>query len=113
MKIAVSYDNGMVYGHFGDTPKFKIYTVEGKDIRSSVIIDADPEGHTHLCDQLHDLGVNKLITGGYGDRMLMIMKTYGIEVYGNVEGNADEALKALLDGTLKYSEEAHHCSCGH
>ena len=113
MKIAVCYDNGMVYGHFGDTPRFKIYTVEENEVKSSVIIDANPEGHTHLCDQLHDLGVKKLICGGFGDHMLNIMNSYGIEVYGNVEGNADEALKALLNGTLNYSKEAHHCSCGH
>ena len=28
MKIAVTYDNGMIYGHFGHTEEFKIYTIE-------------------------------------------------------------------------------------
>lgn len=113
MKIAVSYDNGNVYGHFGDTPEFKIYDVENNEVKSTQIVVADPAGHTTLCDQLHNLNVDELICGGHGDRMVMIMNSLNIKVFGNVEGNADEAVKALLNGTLKYSDEAHHCSCGH
>lgn len=113
MKIAVSYDNGKVYGHFGDTPMFKIYEVEENKIKSTSMVMANPEGHISLCYQLEELGVNKIICGGHGDRMVSVMKSLNIEVYGNVEEDADEAVKQLLEGTLKYSDEAHHCSCGH
>ena len=30
MKIAVAYENGNVFDHFGRTQQFKVYEVEGK-----------------------------------------------------------------------------------
>ena len=30
MKIAVSYDHGTVFNHFGRTKQFKVYNTEGK-----------------------------------------------------------------------------------
>ena len=38
MLIAVTYDNGSVFQHFGHTEEFKVYTVEeGKVVSSSVV----------------------------------------------------------------------------
>ena len=37
-KIAVTYENGQVFGHFGHTEQFKIYTVEGSTVVSSEVV---------------------------------------------------------------------------
>ena len=38
MKIAVTYENGHIFQHFGQTEQFKIYTVaEGKVLASEVV----------------------------------------------------------------------------
>ena len=44
MKIAVTYDNGQIFQHFGHTETFKVYEVEGKEIRSSQIIGTNGTG---------------------------------------------------------------------
>ena len=44
MKIAVTYDNGTVYQHFGHTEQFKIYTVEDNKVVSSETIDTGDSG---------------------------------------------------------------------
>ena len=31
MKVAVTYENGEVFPHFGRNPNFKIYDIEGKN----------------------------------------------------------------------------------
>ena len=38
MKIAVTYDNGNVFQHFGKTENFKVYEVEAEKVVSSEII---------------------------------------------------------------------------
>lgn len=38
MKIAVTYDNGEVFQHFGKTENFKVYEVEDNKIISSEVI---------------------------------------------------------------------------
>ena len=35
MKIAVTYDNGNVFQHFGHTEAFKVYDIEDSKIKSS------------------------------------------------------------------------------
>ena len=41
MKVAVSYDNGEIFQHFGRTPSFLIADVDGKNIVSAVIALSD------------------------------------------------------------------------
>ena len=38
MKIAVTYENGQIFQHFGHTEQFKVYDVEdGKIVREEVL----------------------------------------------------------------------------
>lgn len=113
MKIAVNYEDGNIYQHFGDTPKFKIYEVEDKKVVDEYVISADPEGHRALGRQLLELKVDTVICGSVGIPMVEILHGGNVEVCANVSGSADEAVKAYLNGTLEYSLEAHACGCGH
>ena len=45
MKIAVTYDNGEVFQHFGKTENFKVYEVEDNKIISSEVISSNGSGH--------------------------------------------------------------------
>ena len=48
MKIAVTYENGQVFQHFGHTEQFKIYTVDDENILTSEIVNMDGTGHGAL-----------------------------------------------------------------
>jgi len=111
--IAVTYDNGNIFQHFGRTERFKIYKEDNGQIISSEVIPAAGEGHGALAVQLKELGINTVICGGLGMGMLNALKGNGITVCANVSGDADEAVEAFLAGTLEYNEEAHHCSGHH
>ena len=41
MKIAVTYENGQIFQHFGHTEQFKIYNVEDGKIVSSEVMDME------------------------------------------------------------------------
>lgn len=113
MKIAVNYDNGNIFQHFGSTKQFKLYEVENQKVVSTRLLDANPQGHATLAVQLIDEKVNIVICGTLGMRMLNLLEEGGIEVCGNVEGSCDQAVEAYLQGNLQYSKEAHACSCSH
>ena len=54
-------------------------------------------------------GVDTLICGGIGGGAQTALAEAGIKLYGGVCGNADDAVKALLDGNLGYNPNV-HCS---
>jgi len=103
MKIAVTYESGLVFQHFGHTASFKIYEVEAGEIKTSSVVDTNGHGHGALAGFLAEQGVDTLICGGIGAGAQMALTEAGIRFYGGVTGDADDAVEALLNGTLNYN----------
>ena len=110
MKIAVTYENGQIFGHFGHTENFKIYTVEDGKVVSSVILPTLGSGHGALAGFLLANRVDVGICGGIGGGAQMALANAGIKLYGGVRGNADAAVAAFLAGELAYDPDA---KCDH
>lgn len=110
MKIAVTYNNGEVFQHFGHTQQFKVYETEGGEIRSAQVIEADGAGHGALAGQLGQMGVKTLICGGIGEGARRALAQMGVALYAGASGSADAAVEALLAGTLKANDAA---TCNH
>jgi len=113
MKIAVTYDNGQVWQHFGKTEYFKIYDVENGKIVSSEVVSTNGQGHGALADFLAEKKVGAVICGGVGSPMIDRLAVYGIKAYPGVTGSADEAAEKLVNGTLEVNEDAVHDGCHH
>lgn len=110
MKIAVTYDNGQVFQHFGHSEAFRFYTVTDGKIVSSETVPVVGSGHGALAGFLQRNGVDTLICGGIGGGAKTALAEAGIKLYGGVTGSADEAVAALLAGTLSYQPDV---SCSH
>ncbi len=111
MKIAVTYENGMVFQHFGHTQQFKLYEVNGGQISEGKIVDAGGSGHGALAGFLKSLGVEALICGGIGGGARSALAEAGIAIYPGVSGVADVQAAALAEGKLVYDPNtmcAHH-----
>jgi len=121
MRIAVTYEEGNIFQHFGHTEQFKLYDVEDGKIVSSQVVDTNGSGHGALAGFLKAAGADALICGGIGMGAQMALAEAGIKLYGGVQGSADEAAKALAEGKLNYDPDAkcdHHGhgeehNCGH
>ncbi len=100
MKIAVTYDNGNVFQHFGRTENFKIYDVEDGMVVSSEVMNSNGVGHEALAWLLKDSSIDVLICGGMGQGAQDALAEAGIEVCAGAEGNTDEAVAAYLGGEL-------------
>ena len=121
MKIAVTYENGQVFQHFGHTEQFKIYDTEDGKILNAEIVDTNGSGHGALAGFLQELGVEVLICGGIGGGARNALGEAGIRLYPGASGDADVQVEAFLKGSLSYDPDTvcdhhHHgeeSSCGH
>lgn len=110
MKIAVTYENGEIFQHFGRTEQFKLYTVEDGKIVQEQVVGTNGSGHGALAGFLLNAGIDTLICGGIGAGAQNALREAGIKLYGGVSGNADDAVRALLTGSLGYDPDVH---CDH
>ena len=109
-KIAVTYENGEIFQHFGRTPAFKVYEVEDGKIVSSEVIPTGETGHGALAGFLAEAGADTLICGGIGGGAQMALQEAGIRLFAGASGDADKAVEMLLAGTLPEIGEA---NCDH
>ena len=128
MKIAVTYDNGNIFQHFGRTESFKVYEVEDNKVVSSEVIGSNGVGHGALAGLLSDQSVDVLICGGIGGGAQQALAEAGVELVAGAEGDVDQAVEAYLRGEListgancdhHHHEDGHSCgdheeghSCG-
>ena len=66
MRIAVTYEDGKIFQHFGRTEQFKIYDVQDGAIVSSTVVGTGGSGHGALAGVLTALKTDALICGGIG-----------------------------------------------
>lgn len=109
MKIAVTYENGQIFQHFGHTSQFKVYEIQDNQITSSQVVDTAGSGHGALADFLMEHGIDTLICGGIGGGAQNALTQAGIKLYGGVAGDADAAVRALLENNLQFNPNV-HCS---
>ena len=110
MRIAVTYENGAVFQHFGHTAFFKVYDVADGKVLKSEVISTNGQGHGALSGFLKNAEVDTLICGGIGGGAQSALNEAGIKVLGGVVGNADDAVNALLAGNLVYNPNV---KCNH
>ena len=107
MRIGVTYKNGEIFQHFGHTEQFKLYDVENGEIKQTQIVDTNGQGHGALSSFLTNAGVEVLICGGIGGGAQTALAAAGIQLFGGVNGNADEVVKNYMAGNLNYNPEVH------
>ena len=129
MRIAVTYENGNVFQHFGHSEQFKVYDVEDGKVVSSEVVGSDGQGHGALAGLLAGKGIDVLICGGIGGGAVNALTSAGIELCAGQSGNTDEVVEKYLKGELEstgancdhhgeghecghHHDEDHECGCG-
>ena len=117
MKVAIPYDNGAIFPHFGRCAQFKVYTIAQGRVQSSYLLPAGGEGHGAKASALLNDGVDALICGGIGDGARALLYQVGVTLYPGVTGEADLRAEELAQGELDFDVQAaqppadgHDCS---
>ena len=111
MKIAVTYENGQIFQHFGHTEQFKVYEVEDGKIVGSEVVDTNGQGHGALAGFLSEGNVDVLICGGIVGVARNALAEAGIKLFPGAQGDADAQVESYLAGTLNYDPDtmcSHH-----
>ncbi|UOO36763.1 NifB/NifX family molybdenum-iron cluster-binding protein [Oscillospiraceae bacterium CM] len=110
MRVAVTYENGLVFQHFGHAERFKIYDIDDGRVQAATTVNTNGSGHGSLAAILKNLNVDTLICGGIGGGAKTALSDANIRLLGGVSGDADKAVEAFLAGALAYNSEI---TCNH
>lgn len=103
MRVAVAYENGEIFQHFGRTQAFKLYDIDDGRVVAMQVVDTQGSGHGALAGFLKGNDVDVLLCGGIGGGAQSALAAQGIELYGGLSGLADDAVSCLLAGILEKS----------
>lgn len=114
MKIAVAYDNGEIYGHFGHCGMFATYEYGEyvSDCTKRLVPTEGRSGHKAMADLMKEQGVDAVICGNMGDEARSLLLSYGIVPVIGYSGDADTASDLLVTGQLPLTPDAGGCGCG-
>lgn len=113
MKIAVTYENGMIFQHFGKTRFMKIYEADDEyNIQSANIVSMGEHSHHSIATYIKELSADTLICGGIGQGAVDALNDVGIAIYAGNSGSADMAVIQLLNGEMKKNSQA-NCTNHH
>ncbi len=112
MKIAVPFDNGQIFQHFGKSAYFKIYDTTSIFVLESEVVETAGMEHLHgsLAEFFKEKGVQIIICGGIGEGAINALNAAGIQVLTGAQGEADETVKACLKNEIKLNTGS---TCGH
>lgn len=121
MILAMPYENGEVFQHFGKSKEFQLHEIENGKILGSRVLSTAGSGHSALADMLGKLGVTVLVCGGIGDGAKQALGQWGIQVLAGAQGPVQQVMEDYFAGRLSASagatcnhhhEEGHSCSSG-
>lgn len=112
MRVAVTYDNGEIFQHFGKSEQFKFFDVKGEEVVALEVVNAEGSGHSALAGFLVENAIDVLICGNIGSAAQQALDEAGIIVIPGVSGDVDEAVAALAKGELTPEEAGCGCGCG-
>ena len=121
MRIAVPYENGNIFQHFGRSEAFKFYDVADGAVTAAAVVSTNGSGHGALAGFLAANHADVVICGGIGGGARSALAEAGIQLYPGASGSADAQVEALLAGSLAYDPNtvcSHHDhgeghTCGH
>ena len=114
MKVAVAFDNGEIYGHFGHCETFAVYEYGEyvHECSKTLIETGDRRGHEAMAELMREQGVDAVICGNMGGEAKALLLSCGIVPVAGYSGDADTAADLLVTGQLPVTPGGGGCSCG-
>lgn len=112
MKVAVAYENGEIYGHFGHCETFAIYEYgEYVHERTKTLVETgERKGHEAVANLMREQGVAAVLVGNMGPEAKALLLSFGIIPVTGYTGDADTAADLLVTGQLPLAEGG-GCGC--
>lgn len=132
MKVAVAYNEGQIFEHFGHCETFAVYDYAEADVNQCTkrLLDcSDRHGHAAMAELMQEQGIDFVLCGNMGGEAKSLLLSYGIIPVVGYCGDADTAADMLITGQLSvvdggscaggcggcsgcHHEEGEDCGCG-
>ena len=114
MKVAVAYDNGEIYGHFGHCSQFAFYEYGEYvyECTKTLVDTSDRSGHEAMAKLMQEQGVDAVLCGQMGGEAKALLLSMGIVPIVGYTGHADTAADLLVTGQLPLSPSEGAGTCG-
>jgi len=99
--VAIPLFGPFVSPRFGYAPQILLVEIEGGNVVGRWILNTAGMHPWQQMAQLRSLGVDTVICGGISGQMLHQLQSQGIVVINEVGGEAKDALRRLMRGTLR------------
>ena len=106
MKIAMPYQDGMLFEHFGRAKEFKIYTITDLDPVTGEVIAPEDLSHEAVARTLREHGVDVVLCGSIGEHARQAVEGEHMLVFTGITGAADDVLERFLQGNLDGTDDA-------
>ena len=110
LKVAICTESGRVSQHFGRAPEFTFISIENNKVVDKKVLPNPGHEIGSIPRFINEHGAKCMIVGGIGHRAIDFFNQYGIEVIRGVDGEIDDVITKVLDGTLEGGENI--CSPG-
>ena len=114
MRIAVAYQDGEIYGHFGHCPMFAVYEYGEyvSDCTKRLVDTSELSGHNAMADKMQELGIAAVIAGNMGGEAKAELLSRGIVPIVGFSGDADTAADMQVTGQLPVNGSEGGCCSG-
>ena len=112
MRVAITYDDGNVFMHYGKTREFIIFEIENNEIKNEFILPCGEYSHHTLADLLSINNVDVLICGGCGGHAIESLEAKNIKIYNGACGDVHNVIKQYINEELTFNG-ATECGCHH
>ena len=106
MKIAMPYQDGMLFEHFGRAKEFKIYTITDLEPVTGEVIAPEDLSHEAVARTLREHGVDVVLCGSIGEHARQAVEGEHMLVFTGITGAADDVLERFLQGNLDGTDDA-------
>lgn len=105
MKVAIPYQDGVLFEHFGRAKEFKIYSIENLDPVTGEVVSPEDLSHAAVARFLKERGVDVVICGRIGPHAREAIEGEHMLIFDGVTGGADDVVDMFLQGTLESGGE--------
>lgn len=113
MRVAVAYQDGEIYEHFGHCPLFAVYEYGEyvTDCTKTLVDTSMLSGHHAMASKMRELEVDVVIAGNMGGQGKAELLSLGIVPVVGFSGDADTASDLLVTGQLPIGGNDSSCGC--
>ncbi len=102
MRVAIACLEDDTVADFKDASVFALHDIEDDKVVLSQTVSVRKDWYMSVAEFLAEQDVDALICNGIGKGAVLTFREGRIKVYGKVEGDAGEALRSYINGTLNF-----------